>query len=180
MKRSQLEHILRASSAITGADEIVVIGSESLLGQYPDPAPELSRSIEADVFTFRSPRDAELIDGSIGEGSPFHQTFGYYAHGVGEETATLPGGWKERLIRLRTSATGGATGLCLEAHDLAVSKLVAGRPKDFAYVAAMLRHGLGRIDELRARLATTALEPRVREICLSRLDRLSSGNAVET
>jgi len=42
----------------------------------------LLRSCEADVFTFRNPKDADLIDGSIGEGSPFHETFGYYAQGV--------------------------------------------------------------------------------------------------
>ena len=80
-------------------------------------------SIEADLFSLRAPEDAELIDGTIGEASPFHQTFGYYAHGIGAETAVLPDGWKDRLIPLRTENTGGATGLCLEVHDLAVSKL---------------------------------------------------------
>ena len=38
---------------------------------------------------------ADLIDGSIGEGSPFHELYGYYAQGVGEETATLPAGWRQ-------------------------------------------------------------------------------------
>ena len=92
MQRPQLEHILRAAFGITGADRFVVIGSQSVLGQFPDPPAELLVSVEADLFTFRGPQDADLIDGSIGEASPFHQTFGYYAHGVGEETAVLPGG----------------------------------------------------------------------------------------
>src|SRR5262245_51590105 len=117
MTREQLEHILRASAAITGATEVVVIGSQSILGEYSHPpSPVLTQSIEADVFTFRSPEDAVLIDGSIGEGSLFHTTFGYYAHGVGEETAVLPTGWKDRLVRVKTPGTGGATGLCLEGH----------------------------------------------------------------
>src|SRR3972149_6770687 len=98
MQRPQLEHIIRASSGITGATEIVVIGSQAVLGQFPNAPVELLVSIEADVFTFRSPDDADLIDGSIGEGSPFHQTFGYYAHGVAGETAILPPGWKDRVI----------------------------------------------------------------------------------
>jgi hypothetical protein len=98
MRRPQLEHVIRAASAITGANEIVVIGSQAVLGQFPDAPADLLVSIEADVFTFRNPVDADLIDGSIGEGSPFHQTFGYYAHGVAEETALLPQGWKERLV----------------------------------------------------------------------------------
>jgi hypothetical protein len=87
MTKSQLEHLLRASAAITGADEFVVIGSQALLAQVANPPPPLIESMEADLFTFRSHEDANLIDGSIGEGSPFHQTFGYYAHGVGQETA---------------------------------------------------------------------------------------------
>lgn len=98
MQRPQLEHIIRAAAGITGADRFVVIGSQAILGQFSDPPEELLISLEADLFTLRSPSDADLIDGSIGEASPFHQTFGHYAHGVGEETAMLPTGWKERLI----------------------------------------------------------------------------------
>jgi hypothetical protein len=116
MKRPQLEHILRAAAAITGADRFVVIGSQAILGQVPDPPAELVVSIEADLFSLRGAEDADLIDGTIGELSPFHRTFGYYAHGVGEETAVLPRGWRERLVPLRSPNTGGATGLCLEVH----------------------------------------------------------------
>ncbi len=176
MNRPQLEHILRASAAITGADRFVIIGSQAILGQFPSPPAELVVSVEADVFSLRSPQDAELIDGSIGEASPFHRTFGYYAHGVGEETATLPSGWKDRLIPLHTPATGGATGLCLEPHDLAVSKLVAGRDKDQAFVGAMIRHKLVRADLLNTRLAATTLSDAERARCLSRLQRLAQAS----
>lgn len=172
MKRSQLEHILRAAAAITGADEFIVIGSQALLGQHPDPPAELTTSIEVDLFTLRSPQDADLIDGSIGEASPFHQTFGYYAHGVGEETATLPEGWKDRLVRLRSGTTGGATGLCLEVHDLAVSKLVAGRPKDLEYLAALFGNGLASAETVHKRLAATSLSKEVHQLCVERLKRL--------
>ena len=76
MQRPQLEHIIRAAAGITGATEIVIIGSQAVLAQFPDSPADLLASIEADVFTFRNPADADLIEGSIGEGSPFHQTFG--------------------------------------------------------------------------------------------------------
>jgi hypothetical protein len=39
----------------------------------------------------------------IGELSPFHETFGYYAHGVAEETALLPQGWKDRLVAVQNA-----------------------------------------------------------------------------
>ena len=81
------------------------------------PAP-LTESMEADVFPLHQPERSIVIDGAIGELSMFHSTFGYYAHGVDETTALLPDGWKERLVRVETPATGGAVGWCLEPHDL--------------------------------------------------------------
>ena len=114
MQRPQLEHIIRAAAGITGAQEFVIIGSQAVLGQFPHAPPELLVSIEADLFSLRDPADSDLIDGSIGEGSPFHQTFGYYAHGVGADTAVLPNGWHERLVPVRNENTGGGTGLCLD------------------------------------------------------------------
>ncbi|MBI4657930.1 MAG: hypothetical protein HY735_03615 [Verrucomicrobia bacterium] len=98
MNRSQFEHILRAAAAITDEREIVVVGSQAVLGQFPDAPTDLLVSIEADVFPHHAPATSILIDGAIGELSTFHQTFGYYAHGVDETTATLPAGWQDRLV----------------------------------------------------------------------------------
>ncbi len=142
MKRHELEHLIRAAGAITGASEIVVIGSQAILGSEPDCSDFLLRSCEADVFTFRNPKDADLIDGSIGEGSPFHETFGYYAQGVWLDTAVLPDGWRDRLVRICNENTRDVTGLCLESHDLAVSKLVAGREKDIEFLTEMYRENM--------------------------------------
>jgi hypothetical protein len=173
MQRPQLEHIIRAAAGITGATEIVVIGSQAVLGQFPNAPADLLVSIEADVFTFRDPADADLIDGSIGEGSPFHQTFGYYAHGVAEDTAILPAGWKDRLVQVRNENTGNGCGLCLEAHDLAVAKLAAGREKDMAFISELLRHKLASAQQIKARLQQTTLAGERLELALARLDRLS-------
>jgi hypothetical protein len=171
MQRPQLEHIIRASAGITGASEFVIIGSQAVLGQFPSAPAELLVSIEADLFSPRSPADADLIDGSIGEGSPFHQTFGYHAHGVAAETAILPAGWNERLIRIHNENTGGGTGLCLEVHDLAVSKLVAGREKDLDFITALLHHRLANPELIRVRLEATPVLPDRKKLCLARLHR---------
>jgi hypothetical protein len=172
MRRPQLEHIIRAAAGITGASELVIVGSQSVLGQFPQAPEELLVSIEADVFSLRDPADNDLIDGSIGEGSPFHQTFGYYAHGVGPETAVLPSGWRQRLVPVHNPNTGGGTGLCLEVHDLAVSKLVAGREKDLDFIGGLLRHGLAQAPTVRERLGRTELSVDRLQTCLARLDRL--------
>ena len=174
MKRHQLEHIIRAAAGITCAEEFVIVGSQAVLGQFPEAPVELLASMEADLFSPRDPADSDLIDGSIGEGSPFHQTFGYYAHGVGEETAILPAGWRERLVPVQNANTGGGTGLCLEVHDLAVSKLAAGREKDLAFVGGLLRHRLGKVETIRERLAATPLTDAQRELCMARLKRLAN------
>ena len=142
MQRHELEHLIRAAGAITGADEIIVIGSQAILGAFPDAPASLLRSCEADVFTLRDPKDADLIDGSIGEGSPFHETFGYYAQGVWLDTAVLPDGWIHRCIAIRNDNTRQVTARCLDPHDLAVSKLVAGREKDLEFLIEMIRNRL--------------------------------------
>ncbi len=94
--------------------------------------------MDADVYPKDHPELAIVIDGAIGELSIFHSTFGYYAHGVGQETAVLPTGWGNRLVRVENENTFGAIGWCLEAHDLAVSKLIAGREKDYDFVRLMI------------------------------------------
>lgn len=174
MQRPQLEHVIRAAAGITGATEIVVIGSQAVLGQFPDAPADLLMSIEADVFTFRHPGDADLIDGSIGEGSPFHQTFGYYAHGVAEDTAVLPAGWKDRLVTVRNANTGNGCGLCLEVHDLAVAKLIAGREKDASFVTGLLRHKLADAFVIESRLRQSVCSGERLELALARLKRFSS------
>lgn len=138
MRRSDLEHLIRAAAAITNEDEIVIVGSQAILGAVPEADPSLLLSMEADVFPLRRPEMADLIDGSIGELSPFHDRFGYYAQGVGPETATLPEGWQERLVKVQNKNTDGKIGYCLDPHDLAASKLAAGREKDWPFVARML------------------------------------------
>ena len=156
MTRAQLEHIIRAAATIAEDPEIVVVGSQAVLGQFPDAPPELLVSTEADVYPRNRPERSDLIDGSIGELSPFHETFGYYAHGVGAETAKLPAGWQGRLVPV---IVGDVRGLCLEIHDLVLSKWVAGREKDRDFVAVAVTHGLADPATLLARIKTIPIDP---------------------
>jgi hypothetical protein len=172
MNRLQLEHIIRAAAGITGVTDIVIIGSQAVLGQFPESPAELLVSMEADVFTLRNATDADLIEGSIGEGSPFHQTFGYYAHGVGEDTAILPSGWKDRLVAVRNANTGSGCGWCLEVHDLAVAKLAAGREKDVSFVAILLEHRIVNVSAIESRLRQSPLSGQKLELTLARLKRI--------
>ena len=140
MQRKELEHLIRAAAAITNQYEFVIIGSQSILGAQPFAPSVLLQSMEADFYPLNDPELADLIDGSIGELSPFHDRFGYYAQGVGPTTAILPKGWQSRLVKIQNENTDLKIGLCLDPSDLAASKLAAGRDKDWLFVIELLRH----------------------------------------
>ncbi len=138
MTRAQLEHAIRAAADVANDPEIVVFGSQAILGQFPDAPPSLLTSTEVDAVPRNRPEQVELIDGALGELSAFHHTHGFYVHGVPLDTAALPPGWKQRTVTVRNSNTRDATGFCVEAHDLAASKLAAFRDKDREFVRVLL------------------------------------------
>lgn len=142
MNAEQLRHILRAAAAVTGETVFVVIGSQAILGSHPDAPRSLRKSVEGDTYPRNHPEKAIEVDGAIGELSPFHQQFGYYAHGVAPETATLPSGWEQRLVEFHVNDPVGTIGLCLEKHDLTFSKLAAGREKDIEFIRELLNYRL--------------------------------------
>jgi len=159
MKRSELEHLIRAAAAITNEYELVIIGSQAILGSVPDAPASLLVSMEADVYPLNRPELSDLIDGAIGELSPFEDNFGYYAQGVGPETAVLPPGWEARLVKVQNENTDLKIGYCLEVHDLAASKLAAGREKDWSFVDTMLQHQIIHAAELQQRIDALPLPP---------------------
>jgi hypothetical protein len=141
MTREELEHIIRASGDVTDQYEFVIVGSQSILGPVPRPEEAFTVSMEADIYPLQAPELADKIDGAIGEGSQFHQTFGYYAQGVGPDTATLPGDWMQRVHRVQNSNTNDRVGYCLDVLDLFLAKAAAGRQKDRAFCMALFVHG---------------------------------------
>lgn len=149
--------MIRAAAEAAGDDELVVVGSQAILGQFPDAPQAMLVSREADIYPKNHPERADEIDGSLGDGSYFDSSFGYYAHAVGPETAKAPAGWEDRLVRLQSESTGNAIGWCLEIHDLVLSKCAAGRERDREFATEALRHGLVDRDELRRRAADLQL-----------------------
>lgn len=149
MKREELEHVLRASAAITRDTSFVVIGSQAVLLSYPNAPGELLMSNELDLYPAMHPERAELIEGAIGQLSMFHDTFGYHADGVSPETAKMPADWMDFA---KLHYIGDITVVCPDLHDLAVSKCVAGREKDADWIRGLLRHGMIGLDRLVERL----------------------------
>lgn len=144
MNKSQFEHAIRAAAAVLGTDKVIVIGSQAIHASAVRVFPEAQRSIEVDISALSDPdgAKADLVDGSIGELSMFQETFGYYAQGVTPDSAILPAGWRKRLIDYSSPRTNGVVAMCLEPHDLWVSKAIAGREKDREFCDAMIRRKL--------------------------------------
>jgi hypothetical protein len=172
MRHDQLDHIIGAAGDLLGVDEMIVIGSQAILASFEElPAPA-TISLEADILPPGGEVEADLIDGALGELSGFHEAFGIYAAGVGPETATLPAGWEERLVRYTNPNTNGVTALCVEPHDLVISKLYAGREKDLSFCRALIEAHLVGPDLLSTRIDELAVSAAEKKEVGSRLDRL--------
>jgi hypothetical protein len=170
MRRSELERLIRAAARVSNDYEIIIVGSQSILGAIPNPPEVLTMSNEADMYPKSHPERANDIDFVLGEGSDFHRENGYYAQGVGPQTATLPEGWQERLVPVQNKNTDQRIGWCLEPHDLAASKLVAARTKDLPFVEAMLQYRYIDPMTLRDRVRLLPLEHDLKERIVRRID----------
>jgi len=155
-------HAVRAAAQVASVDELLVFGSQAILVTHPDAPAELRQSVELDVVAYRHPERWELIDGRLGEESQFHQTHGFYVHGVGFETATFPAGWKERCLRVPVGRPEVVV-VCPEIHDLAASKLAAGRDKDFDYVSVLIERDYVDTQKLLRRVARLEVADEQRE-----------------
>ena len=139
MTRDQLEHAIRAACEVSDDTELWIFGSQAILGEYPNAPASLRASIEVDVQPKNRPETVDVIDGALGELSMFHQTHGFYVHGISIESAMLPDGWEQRTVSVSDPiSTRGKTGLCIEVYDLAASKLAAYRQKDKEFVRLLL------------------------------------------
>jgi hypothetical protein len=162
MKKQQVDHILRAAGEITGKKQFVIIGSQSLHGKHPDLPDEILRSFQVDLIAKQNPDRTEWLN-SIGQDSPFHVVHGYYADPVDETTATLPKGWKGRLVNLAAGDTQGVSALCLEPHDLAIAKYIARREKDVVFTRELARRGITTQERLLALLEKTPVDRESRQ-----------------
>lgn len=142
MTYHQMAHVLRSAAAISGSREFFLVGSQAILMCVPNVPAELLKSVKMDVWIDAPDEIAELIEGTLGKDSQFHHTFGYHVDMVGPLTAVLPRNWRSRAIEVRDVPHFGNSDVTSPSvADLAASKLVAGREKDFEWVSALVESG---------------------------------------
>ena len=164
MTREQLEHAIRAACDVADDNEVWVFGSQAILGEFPDAPADLRTSIEVDIQPKNRPDKADLVDGALGELSQFYKTFGFYVHGLLIDGSAFPEGWEHRAIKVvDEKSTRGNVGWCVQAHDLAASKLAAYREKDRDFVRTLLVEGMIDAKILIERINSLKIDAELRE-----------------
>ncbi|MEX2050572.1 MAG: DUF6036 family nucleotidyltransferase [Steroidobacteraceae bacterium] len=172
MVRSQLQHVILEIGRRFGLRDFYIIGSAAILAVLPNP-PEGALTATRDVDIVPPNDDERLVDQIsfvLGEASDFDLEHGYYAQGVTSETpAYAPSGWMERAAPVRVEAY---TGWCMEAHDLVLSKLGAGREKDIEFAKSAASLALVQRDELLKLLPDVACSDEHRRLIADRIAAL--------
>jgi uncharacterized nucleotidyltransferase DUF6036 len=109
MRRDQLEHAIRTACQIIGRPEVIVVGSQAILGTFREdelPA-RATMSSEVDILPIADSNEetkqlADDIEGVAGEFSQFESMHGFRIDGVDLDTSALPEGWRDRLVKVQT------------------------------------------------------------------------------
>lgn len=141
MRKSQLLALLRRAVLLAPGQRLIVTGSQAFHAASAFTPETVVLSEEADLLLVDAPPGLfDLLADELGMKSELMLETGTHVHPLGIGTVTLPPGWDARLVPF-----GRAEGLenvwALELCDLAASKLIAGREKDFAFLVVLLRAG---------------------------------------
>jgi hypothetical protein len=164
MRREVLDHLLQALAQVVGERELVMVGSQTLHATITEPLIEVVMSRECDLLLDEEDPLTSAIDESVGPDSAYAAETAVYVDTVSATFPFLPAGWEQRLVGF----PGAGQIRCLEIHDLVLSKLTAGRLKDYELIAVLLQRGLAEIATVHARIAEVA-DLHMRAILLARL-----------
>jgi len=95
---------------------------------------------------------------------------GFYADALGLATVILPTGWQERLQKFEDE-NGNVIAYVAEIHDIAISKLIAGREKDFLFLKELFVREFIEIDVFLERVFLVQSIPQS-AVLVSRLENL--------
>jgi len=164
--------LISVVSGVLEKDELpIIVGSQSIFAQTDDPPRVVRESRECDFLLFGGKgAERDTINRQYGVFSTYADEKGYYADALGLASVVLPSGWEERLQPFYDS-NGKVVAKCLEIHDLAASKIAAGRPKDLEFLEFGFSSDLFSVDEFlkRSLLIKSKLE---NDALKDRFDRL--------
>jgi hypothetical protein len=173
MNRPRLERLLHALSQITRDRELVMIGSQAIHAVTHDAPDEVLISRECDVLFDAGDPLVAVIDEQLGRNSPYAAESLVHLDTVSSTFPFLPDGWEQRLVPFGPAAPHLR---CLEIHDLVLSKLAAGRLKDYELIAVLLDRTLADLSAVRDRIAAVP-DLHMRAVLAARLQIVLEGAA---
>ena len=165
MQREQFHELLTRAAEVCAWRTLVVFGSQSVHAITDAPPAEVLVSVECDFWFRDEPEAVERLAAELGKDSTFARSTGVYADLLPPDLPMLPQDWEKRLV---TYSARGVSARCLEIHDLIVTKLAAGRLKDYEFIAAVLLSKLARADEVQRRILMFS-DPHTQALLLARL-----------
>ncbi len=132
MNAEQFYHVCRSAATIANLSELTVFGAAAVT-----PWIELNKStrywgsMEVDV-ALPNQELGDLVDGTVGELSLFHNTFGIYAHGLTLEGFIAESGWRSRS-GLFNDPVSKVKIIVPSVVDLVVSKFARGDDRDLQF-----------------------------------------------
>lgn len=182
MRKSSLFELIREIKKLAPEETPIIVGSQAvhLFTNFP---PEIvQKSIECDFLFAKGKSETRTeINKKIGVFSSYQLEHGFYADALGLATVVLPTDWQKRLLPFEDE-NGNVIAYCAEIHDIAVSKLIAGREKDFQFLKELfLREYISaEIFVERVRLVQSMPQNAVLIPRLKHLEKFLAENKVET
>jgi len=154
MELTGLHQLFAHAKKLFGQTEFVVVDSLSILGVMSGvkAPPRMLTSIAVQCFTRQHPSRIFELRQSLGQGSPFEATYGFYLDPVSPHVLTLAEQWESRLVRVPLD--DGIIVFFLDLNDAAIAKYSRGEPRDREWIQA----GLGA-----ALLSAPVIENRFRQ-----------------
>jgi hypothetical protein len=173
MNPALLRRLAEATDKLLGPERIVVMGSSAFLGNFPEVAALAAIETSKDADLLVSPcseNDARIAFEALGEGRAFSKKFGVHADLLRPDAAELlPIGWEARLVALDEDGVI----FCLDAYDVAVAKLRAGREKDLSLLSELIKMELLDWPTLEQRLSVTPMSEKEIVVAHNRLFSLN-------
>ena len=155
MTLDQVFRLVHAARELTKHRELVVIGSNSVLGlaETTSIPAAMSMSIDLDSYLKNDPGWTGDLVAALGENSEFHRREGFFLDMVSPHLPTLPEGWQGRLMPVRRD---GATAWFIDPDDAAISKYARGEPRDQRWIRAGIEAGIVSLPKVKALLGRTS------------------------
>ena len=149
----------------------LIVGSQAIFAVTDFPPEIVRKSVECDYLLQKDLANLRpLLTEKLGIFSDYQQRTGFFADILGLATVVLPTDWEKRLIELKNNKSE-TIAFCVEIHDVAVSKLMAGREKDFEFLQVSFQSDYLNVETFVERVkmilnspSSEALLPRVKNL----------------